>query len=287
MMYDSSELILALLPAMLWPGALGLVCYIFGSLGIYGMSRRLDTATPGLAFVPFARHYALGRMAEYYDDGTGKRPARYRILLLVFSIISAVLSCVTIGLVLAVVIASVASSGVFDDWNSLLHYSSYDYDLLGGRDYDYYFNGADALVGLIVPLILCALALAVFEILFVVFRYIALYRVFKIFSPDNATLFLVLSILFSVTEPFFLFALRNRTPVIRSSFAYGGMPYAAPYPQQNFYAPYGQPQAPQQPPYAQPVSQPQNPYVQNAQPNPQPQAPQSPHSDTPPQDPNA
>ena len=33
-MYDSSELILAMLPAMLWPGALGLVCYSFGSLGL-------------------------------------------------------------------------------------------------------------------------------------------------------------------------------------------------------------------------------------------------------------
>lgn len=43
-----------------------------------------------------------------------------------------------------------------------------------------------------------------------VFMYMALYRIYKSCSPDNAVLLLVLSIIFSVITPFVLFALRNK-----------------------------------------------------------------------------
>ena len=90
-----------------------------------------------------------------------------------------------------------------------------------------------------------------------VFVYIALYYIFKDYSPSNAVLFLILSILFGL-YPFFLFALRNRVPVSVAGFCPGGQPKYQPYgggqppqPGSGGYTGYsGGPTAPYQPPYA-------------------------------------
>ena len=37
----------------------------------------------------------------------------------------------------------------------------------------------------------------------------ALYRLYRMYKPENAVLFLVLSIIFAITQPFFLFSMRN------------------------------------------------------------------------------
>ena len=54
---------------------------------------------------------------------------------------------------------------------------------------------------------------------YAVIYYMALYDIFKSLDPGNCVLFLVLSIVFSVTEPFFLFFNRNKD---------GGMPPQTP-----------------------------------------------------------
>ena len=47
-------------------------------------------------------------------------------------------------------------------------------------------------------------------IAYVVVYYMALYDLYKSLDPSNCVLFLVLSIVFRVTEPFFLFFNRNK-----------------------------------------------------------------------------
>ena len=59
-----------------------------------------------------------------------------------------------------------------------------------------------------------------------VVRYMAMYDIFTSMDPGNSVLYLVLSILFHVTEPFFLFFNRNKD---------GGMPPRKPDPQQPVY----------------------------------------------------
>jgi len=76
---------------------------------------------------------------------------------------------------------------------------------------------APALVGV---LGLC-LPLAGVAIAYAVIYYMALYDIFRSLDPNNCVLFLVLSIVFSVTEPFFLFFNRNKD---------GGMPPRRPEP---------------------------------------------------------
>mgnify|MGYP000871341546 CR=1 FL=1 len=58
-------------------------------------------------------------------------------------------------------------------------------------------------------------------IAYAVIYYMALYDIFRSLDPNNCVLFLVLSIVFSVTEPFFLFFNRNKD---------GGMPPRRPEP---------------------------------------------------------
>ena len=69
-------------------------------------------------------------------------------------------------------------------------------------------TGEENLLVLFLPLMGISIAYAVF-------RYMALYDIYKSLDPENCVLFLVLSILFGITEPFFLFFSREKD---------GGMP---------------------------------------------------------------
>ena len=48
--------------------------------------------------------------------------------------------------------------------------------------------------------------------LIAIYEYSAYYWLYRIYNPKNATLYLVLSIIFPVTIPFFWFSLRDKTP---------------------------------------------------------------------------
>ena len=78
-----------------------------------------------------------------------------------------------------------------------------------------------ALIGPLVGVLGLCLPLAGVAIAYAVIYYMALYDIFRSLDPNNCVLFLVLSIVFSVTEPFFLFFNRNKD---------GGMPPRRPEP---------------------------------------------------------
>ena len=71
-------------------------------------------------------------------------------------------------------------------------------------------NHPSEIMGLIVALLGLALPLCAVTIALCVIRYMALYDVYRSLDPNNAVLYLVLSILFSPTEPFFLFFNREK-----------------------------------------------------------------------------
>ena len=52
--------------------------------------------------------------------------------------------------------------------------------------------------------------ISILSIVLAVFRFMALYDLYSSCIPGSNVLFLVLSIIFSFTEPFFIFACRNR-----------------------------------------------------------------------------
>jgi uncharacterized protein YqgC (DUF456 family) len=68
----------------------------------------------------------------------------------------------------------------------------------------------EGIIGPVLGLIGLALPLAGVKIAEIIIRYMALYDVYTSCDPQYNVLFLVLSILFGITEPFFLFFSRNK-----------------------------------------------------------------------------
>jgi hypothetical protein len=62
-------------------------------------------------------------------------------------------------------------------------------------------------------LLVLAIAMLVLVIIYVVNRYVALHKVYKLFAPESATLFLVLSIFISLATPILFFVLAKKSPV--------------------------------------------------------------------------
>ena len=242
-----------------------IVSYVFTAIAVYQLSKTLNLPSPGLAWVPIVRVYALGRVAREAIRATapGKKARNYGALLLTLNLVGGL--SMLIGGVLAF-------AGVFaglGDWmydfgdlyGGLSGMSAVDLDPGFGMTYD-----PDGMLALMIPGVLLVLVGSIVMIVYSVFYYIALYNVYKAFNPENATVFEVLSILLSVTTPFLLFSIRNRAPVMAAPAGYGYPP------QQPQYPPYAQPAQPYTTPYAQPQQpyttpgQPQQPYTTPEQP---------------------
>lgn len=167
--------LLTTLPSLL----LGIASYVLGALAIYTISCRRGLRKPWLAWIPVLSDWLLGSLSDQYRYVVRGENKSKRKVLLTLSIAMAVL--VTAILVLFGVMVGKMIMNPHRD----------------------VFSAAFGMIGLCLPLMGVAIAYAVV-------RYMALYDVFKSLDPDNAVLFLVLSILFGVTEPFFLFFNRSK-----------------------------------------------------------------------------
>ena len=157
--------------------AFALACYIFRSLGLYTIAKRRGIYSPWLAWVPVGNLWILGSISDQYQYVVMNRVKKRRNTLLGLSIATLILS-LPIGIISGVT----AAMGVSDSLAMLS--------------------------GLV--LVLTIFALAVLGIVSAVFYFMALYDLYTSCDPQYNVLFLVLSILFGVTEPFFLFFSRNK-----------------------------------------------------------------------------
>ncbi|BDF59235.1 hypothetical protein CE91St36_20520 [Christensenellaceae bacterium] len=182
---------------------LAAVFYVFFALGLYTMAKRRGLENPWLAWIPVVYLYVIGKLADTYAAKHMNKKTNYAVLLL--------------GLIIGVVVLAIVTVCL---------------SIFGG------FRMYAIWPVFIVILILFIAAMIVYA----VFYYISLYRIYN-WHSESATVLLVLSILFSVIVPFVLFALRNGD----NRYLYppqqpgGGQYYA---PQQ----PYQQAQYPQQQP---------------------------------------
>ncbi len=171
------------------PSALfGIAGYVLTALAIYTIARRRGLNNPWLAWIPVANCWLLGSLSDQYQYVVkGKNTSRRKWLL--------GLNILMFVIVAAIAVLGIAVAGA----------------LLFGRGNRYMSQAMGpmiALVGLCLPLAGVAIACAVI-------RYMALYDVFRSLDPANSVLYLVLSVLFGVLEPFFLFFNRDKD---------GGMP---------------------------------------------------------------
>lgn len=172
--------------------ALTIGSYVLRSLGVYDIAKRRGIRNPWLSWIPVADYWLLGCISDQYQYVVKGRNKSKRKVLLTLSIVMWVLYAVFFvffGILFAEILKGESIVSEEEMMEMLLG------PMLG-------------MLGTMIPMMGVAIAV-------MVFRYIALYDLYTSCSPQNNVLFLVLSIVFSVTEPFFIFFNRKKD---------GGMP---------------------------------------------------------------
>ncbi len=157
---------------LLFVAVVAIVFYIFQAIGINKMMKRLNLTNSWIAYIPYLNIFAFGKVAEQYIKQDGKKSAKFSVILIIMSVANLIISFISLPFLL--------------------------------------LNNLDGGASLVFILINLAISFAQFLIAFaykIVF-YIALWRIFAIFSNNNSTLFLILSILLPV-QPFLIFGCRN------------------------------------------------------------------------------
>lgn len=207
--YYFDEELFMLIPGLLTgipSGLFGIATYILSALAIYTMARRRCLRKPWLAWVPVFNVWLLGSLSDQYQYVVKREEKSKRKWLLGLSFVIAALWCV-------VTVLGIVTAGGF---------------MMGHR--------ANAWVGPAIGLLGVLLPLGAATITRLVIRYMALYDVFKSLDPQNAVLYLCLSVLFRPTEAFFLFFNRDKD---------GGMPPRKQEPVYTRPEPQWQPEEPQ------------------------------------------
>ena len=189
--YEIEEMIqLGLLPALFSsvPSmAMGIAAYVLTALAYYTVANRRGLKNAWLAWIPVANLWLLGSISDQYRYVVKGEYKSKRKILLGLGIASMVCAMVVMGLVISLVVSGISGA-----------MGGISQEQMMGR----LMGRALGMLGLVVPMLGIAIAQ-------MVIRYMALYDVYMSLDPSNSVMFLVLSILFGVTEPFFLFF--NRT----------------------------------------------------------------------------
>lgn len=156
--------------------------YILVAYSLFAIAKRRDIPNPWMAFVPVVQLWLLGSISDDYQMKAHGVEKKRRKILLGLQIAQAALAVVLI-IMIVVAILAILSAGYTN------------YDDIGD------WIGVIGSFGGIIAVLLTFAALAVAA---AVFRYIALYDVYRSCKPDMAVLFLLLNIFVAVTEPIFL-----------------------------------------------------------------------------------
>ena len=160
--------------------AVALVGYVLSSIGIYTIAKRRGIHNPWLAWLPIGNHWILGCISDQYQYVVKEKVKNKRKVLLILNIVS-----IAVNIALQVA-SNAALMTLFMD-------GSQDGILAGSA------------IGMASSLICSGINIAS-----MVFYYMALYDLYSSCAPQNNVVYLVFSIIFRVTEPFFLFFIRNK-----------------------------------------------------------------------------
>lgn len=173
--------------------ALNIAAYVLRALGVYAIAKRRGINHPWMSWIPVLDLWVLGCISDqfqYVVKGKTKNKRKWLLGLNIALAVIYIVFFVFFGVMMVEVISG-AINGM--DENMMLE------------------NMTGSMIGMLastLPLMILAIAV-------MVLRYMAMYDLYSSCSPQNNVLFLVLSIFFTVTEPFFLFFIRKKD---------GGMP---------------------------------------------------------------
>lgn len=163
-------IIVALGLLMLFVLAIALVFYLFQAIALYKIAKNRGKKNAFLAFIPFANSYYLGSIGDDINATMGKTSTYARKIL-------------------TFMIAGFASDFVAGISGSVMRMTKS--------------------VLWLAPMVLLYIAGIAFTITMAVYVYISMYKIYNEYDQKNATLFIVLSVLFNI-HPFLLFAIRNK-----------------------------------------------------------------------------
>lgn len=182
-----------------------LVFYLLESFGLYRMSVELGERNAWFSFLPVLKGYQTGKIAERLPDGKFRHLSK---LLLILHL----LMLVVVGFVFArhfsLMFRMIGFGFSFEFPYGEFPYGEIPYGEFPFDDM-YAITVSEMSVLMIGYLLLSAVSIA-----YTVFYYIALWRIFKLFAPENAVLFVVLSILINICGPILLFVVRNNRPAL-------------------------------------------------------------------------
>lgn len=204
---------------------LGIASYVLRSIGVYTIANRRGIKHAWFSWFPVVDDYLLGCISDQFQYVVKGRVRNKRKVLL--------------GLGIAMTVIYVVLFALFG--------------MVFAEAFEMAFSGygmteeqlAEEIMGPVIGMMVTMLPMMVIAIAVMVFRYMALYDLYTSCSPANNVLFLVLSIIFSVTEPFFIFFNRKKDD---------GMPPRKPEPQYMPPEPVYQPQ-PETDPWERPDNQ--------------------------------
>lgn len=168
--------------------ALGIAFYVMSAMSIYSISKRRGINHAWMAWFPIVDYYQLGCISDQYHYVTKGENRSKRKALLVLNIILTVVYIAFFAVFISMIVG--LNAATLNDFRE----DELVMSVIGG---------AVGMVGLYLVMFGVAIALTIV-------RYIALYDLYASCNPDNKVLFLVFSIIFSVTEPFFLIACRKK-----------------------------------------------------------------------------
>lgn len=178
---------------MLAGSAFGIAAYVLRALGMYSIAKRRGINHPWMSWIPVLDLWVLGCISDQFQYVVKGKNKSKRKLLLGLNIalwVVYIVFFVFFGIAMAGIVSG-AISGVGEA------------------------QLIESAMGSLIGMLICCVPMMGLAIAVVVVRYIAMYDLYTSCSPQNNVLFLVLSIFFTVTEPFFLFFLRKKD---------GGMP---------------------------------------------------------------
>ena len=162
---------------------------VVNSLGLYEMTKTLGIKSKWFAFFPFFRSVALGKLA---DCAKGTPTTFFRKILLILNVMY--FSLLLIGIV---------------------GFHLGFVDTIFKADKILLKNGTikeSVLSPLLIPAIIIGISLVIY-LIYKVFYYICLYRVFAAFVPNMAIVYTIFSVFLPFLAPIFLFFIRKNKPV--------------------------------------------------------------------------
>ena len=167
---------------------LGIASYVLTSLALYTLATRRGIDKAWLSWVPVLNVWIIGSLSDQYRYVAKGQYKSKRKALLILNLVNVVITVILLIVAAGVAVELVSGAVYGVGGTDLLH------SVLGST------LGAAGL----------ALTMSGIAIAAAVIRYMAMYDIYTSMDPGNSVMFLVLSIIFHVTEPFFLFFNRNK-----------------------------------------------------------------------------